>query len=112
MPERLAAPARALTPMATGVSHSLIDGGKIRRELGYRDVIAPLEALRSLIAWLVVHPIASRNFQRDPFDYEAEDRLIDAWQRHVAAIEREAPFTMPDPRHGYDHPTAPASGKS
>lgn len=111
MPERLAAPARALTPMATGVSHTLVDGGKIRRELGYRDAVAPLVALRSLVDWLIANPVASENYQRDPFDYAAEDRLIEAYVRHVAAIEAEAPFSMPAPRHGYDHPTAPAQAK-
>lgn len=107
MPERLAAPARALTPMATGVSHTLVDGGKIRRELGYRDAVAPMAALRALVEWLTANPIDPEKYQRDPFDYDAEDRLIAAYERHVAEIEREAPFSMPEPRHGYDHPTAP-----
>jgi nucleoside-diphosphate-sugar epimerase len=108
MPARLAAPARALTPMATDVSHTLIDGGKIRRELGYRDIVAPLEALQALVHWLVANPLAVADFERDPFDYAAEDKLIESWERHVAAIEREAPFPMPEPKHGYDHPVKPA----
>ncbi len=53
--------------------HVLIDSSRIRAELGYRELVVPLDALRRTIAWQRLHPPAA---PADSFDYEAEDRAF------------------------------------
>jgi len=106
MPDALAAPAKVLTPMATGVGHWLLDGAKARIELGYRDIVAPRIALAQEVTWLVANPPA--RCDRDPFDYATEDRLIQLWQAAVADIARQVSFDLPAATHNYDHPSEPA----
>ena len=54
------------------------------RDLGYSDVLAPVDAWRAAARWLAENPLArgSALEQRlgDPFDYDAEDRLVAAWR--------------------------------
>jgi nucleoside-diphosphate-sugar epimerase len=50
------------------------DTSRIRSELGYRESVAPEEALRSTIAWERAHPAA--DFEAEKFDYAAEDAAI------------------------------------
>jgi nucleoside-diphosphate-sugar epimerase len=71
-------------PMLTheASDHRLMDLAKIQRELGYRDVVPVPEALRRTVDWLVANPPDPGGFTEqllgDPFDYEAEDRLVAA----------------------------------
>jgi nucleoside-diphosphate-sugar epimerase len=89
MPWRLATPARPLLaqPLPT---HRVFDLGKIRRELGYRDVVPAREALARTARWLAAHPPApggqEETVLQDPFDYAAEDRLVAAWRQALAAL--------------------------
>ena len=89
MPWPLAVPARPLLaqPLPT---HRVFDLGKIRSELGYRDVVAPREALARTAHWLVEHPPAPGGMEetvlQDPFDYPAEDRLVAAWRAALATL--------------------------
>jgi nucleoside-diphosphate-sugar epimerase len=46
------------------------DSSRIRAELGYREVLAPDEALRQTVAW------ERENLPDQPFDYAAEDAVI------------------------------------
>jgi nucleoside-diphosphate-sugar epimerase len=84
MPSDLALPARPLLmqPLPT---HRVLDLGLIRAELGYRDVVPAREAVPRTARWLAEHGPEPDGQEEmvltDPFDYEAEDRLIDAWQR-------------------------------
>ncbi len=68
--------------------HRVVDTGRLRAELGYRDAVPPHEALRRTVRWQVLHlPAQHRRLQRvlqDPFDYDAEDRLIARYRRFVA----------------------------
>ena len=52
----------------------IVDSGRIRRELGYREVVPFEEALRRTVAWERANPPA----EVDPakFDYAAEDRAL------------------------------------
>ena len=82
--------------------HRLVDTSRIRAELGYRDLVAPLEALRQTIRWQAEHLPAQHDrlvkVLQDPFDYAAEDRLIELHQRFAAdcaavAFEREPGYS-------------------
>jgi nucleoside-diphosphate-sugar epimerase len=82
MPYDLAVPARPLLsqPLPT---HRVLDLTRVRTELGYRDVVAAREAVATTARWLAAHPPApggpEEHVLGDPFDYRAEDRLVDAW---------------------------------
>jgi len=60
--------------------HRVVDAGLIRAELGYRDLVDPLDGLRRTIRWQIEHLAAdSAEVDRvleDPYDYAAEDRLV------------------------------------
>ena len=83
MPYDLAVPARPLQaqPLPT---HRVLDLTRLRGDLGYRDLVPAREALARTAHWLVAHPLEQgaqeERVLTDPFDYDAEDRLIDAWQ--------------------------------
>jgi nucleoside-diphosphate-sugar epimerase len=90
MPYDLALPAWPLLaqPLPT---HRVLDLSRVRRELGYRDLVPARRAVGDTARWLAEHPPEPGSQEEmvltDPFDYPAEDRLIDAW---CAARERVA----------------------
>ncbi|MCI0549580.1 MAG: hypothetical protein L0287_01355 [Anaerolineae bacterium] len=55
--------------------HWCVDTARIRKELGYREVVHPLEGIRRTVAWIRAHPPE----QVDPaeFDYPAEDKALE-----------------------------------
>jgi nucleoside-diphosphate-sugar epimerase len=63
--------------------HVLTDSSRIRRELGYRETVPPLEALRRTIAWERANP----PHPEPPSDYAAEDRAL---AEHGARINSRA----------------------
>lgn len=89
MPFDLAVPARPLLsqPLPT---HRVLDLTRIRTELGYRDVVAARDAVAATARWLAAHPPApggpEEHVLSDPFDYGAEDRLVDAWLAARATV--------------------------
>jgi nucleoside-diphosphate-sugar epimerase len=90
----------------------LIDASRIRKELGYADVVPAADALRLTVDWMVAHRSAMPEAQRqlgDPFDYEREDRLIERW-RHARAALGEIDYPLPDKAHIYRHPVRPFQG--
>ncbi len=86
------------------------DIGKIKTQLGYRDVVSPAQALAASVDWLVANrPERDGEIERqlgDPFAYPAEDELIAACRRGHAAAEAVA---FPDMQlgHMYRHPKKP-----
>jgi len=113
LPDELSYPARPLFPLQGPSVHRLVDGSKSQRQLGYRDVISPLAALRESVAWFLNNPVtleAQPGFS-DRFDYEQEDRLIRAYRRAVAAINLEVEFQLADTFHPYPHPTEPGAAR-
>jgi len=82
MPYELAPCARpfVMQPLST---HRVQDVSRLRADLGYRDKVPPAQALALTARWLLAHPPAPGGAEemvlQDPFDYAAEDRLIDAW---------------------------------
>lgn len=100
LPAAFALPARPILQRPT-TTHRLYDLTKLRSVLGYEDVVAPAEAVARTARWLAAHPPPPFNgytveaVMQDPFDYAAEDQLLERWQRAIAQIEmpawREAP---------------------
>ncbi len=82
MPHDLAVPARPVLaqPLPT---HRVLDLTRVRTVLGYRDEVQARDALALTARWLAEHPHERGGTEEmvltDPFDYPAEDRLIDAW---------------------------------
>jgi nucleoside-diphosphate-sugar epimerase len=89
MPYELAVPARPLV-MHWSSGHRVVNTEPLRRVLDYHDLVRPEEGLRRTVRWLVGHPPsdqASASRLQDPFDYKAEDQLIDRWLATVAGFE-------------------------
>ena len=95
MPYDLALPARPMLaqPLPT---HRVLDLTRIRGDLGYRDVVPAREALAQTARWLAEHPPEPEGMEEtvltDPFDYAAEDRLIDAWDAARDSVSVEGMF--------------------
>jgi len=87
MPADLALPAR---PLMQGyrTTHRFLDTTKLRSLLGYRDVVPARQAIRATARWLVEHPPALGGYEetalQDPFEYQAEDRLVKWWKAAIA----------------------------
>ncbi len=110
MPHSLALPSRPYVT-APSTHHRLMDLGKIKAQLGYRDVVPVPAALGLTVDWLLENrPEPGGDLEQrlqDPFDYEGEDRLIDAWQGVVKTVS-EVPFDIAAHRpHPYAHPKKP-----
>jgi nucleoside-diphosphate-sugar epimerase len=103
MPHDLAVPARPLLtqPLPT---HRVMDLTRIRTRLGYRDRVPARTALVDTARWLAANPIAPGAAEEivltDPFDYDAEDRLIDAWLGARDAVADAVAAFAPAPGYG------------
>jgi nucleoside-diphosphate-sugar epimerase len=97
MPWEVARPAwpMIMHPLPT---HRVLDVGKLRRELGYRDLVSPPEALAITARWYVASPPPPGGetewILQDPFDYDAEDRLITLYKEGLARLH-EVHFEHP-----------------
>jgi nucleoside-diphosphate-sugar epimerase len=92
MPYDLAVPAWPLLaqPLPT---HRVLDLGLLHHRLGHRDVVPAREAVQATARWLAANRPerggTEESVLTDPFDYPAEDALIEQW---LAAREK---VTMP-----------------
>jgi hypothetical protein len=77
-------------PYGPGSYHVLIDITKIKNELNYKDLFSVEEAIRKTVNWYMDHPLQPGGDEErrlgDPFDYEAEDRIIDEFKAATARI--------------------------
>ena len=110
LPDEVARPARPLNAGLSG-HHRLMDTAKIRAELGYRDVVPPAEALGLTVDWLVAHaPEPGGEVEQrlvDPFDYDAEDRLLELWHDAKARMLAVPMDDLGERPHPYAHPKKP-----
>ena len=107
IPYDLALPARPYISEQT-THHRLMDTSKIQTQLGYRDVHSSKEALGLTVDWLLENrPVPGGDLEQrlqDPFDYEGEDRVLDAW-RGVTEQMANIHFELISVRHHpYAHP--------
>lgn len=107
VPDAVAAPARPLMPLGGSVLHRLVHLAKIQRDLGYRDVVPVRKALAATVRWYLEHPperggdIEQR--LQDPFNYEAEDRLVALYKKSLEQMQA-IDFGEPPSFHAYPHP--------
>jgi hypothetical protein len=85
MPYELATPGHPLMMLADPF-HRLTPADKLVHQLGYRDRVPVEEAIAFTARWLADHPLeyggrTERGLLQDRFNYEAEDRLIEGWER-------------------------------
>lgn len=90
MPARFAVCARPLLQNHLG-THRVLDTSKLATRLGYRDVVPARRAVRLAARWLVEHPPERGGYEetalQDPFDYDAEDRLVQWWRGATAGFD-------------------------
>lgn len=96
--------------------HRVLDLDKSRRELGYHDVVDVPSGVEATVRWLLDNRPDPGGYVEthigDTFDYEAEDRLVAAYQSAVEelvplAVEREDGYRP----HSYAHPKEPGLAK-
>ncbi len=82
------------------------DTSKIRRELGYSNVVDEYSSLRQSVEWLLANSAGSSELEAqlgDPFDYAREDALVQQWQA-VRAKMPDVDYPLPAQAHMYRHP--------
>ena len=107
----LLAPSAMAEWLAPGTRpHMIVSTEKARTELGYHDVVHPLDAIRDTVDWLHRNPVTSADYPMYPakFDYELEDKLIASWASAVDRVQEEAPDQPPELAHPMPHPKAPS----
>lgn len=113
LPEPVARPALSMLQNDTA-HHRVIDASLIRAELGYRDLVDAVEALRRTIRWQVEHVAgdsgAIDNLAEDPYDYAAEDRLVELHRRFVADASMVTFAQEPGYTSGYYGPRPNPAG--
>jgi nucleoside-diphosphate-sugar epimerase len=86
------------------------DISKIRTQLGYRDLVAPAQALAEAVDWLVDNrPVPGGEIERqlgDPFAYAAEDAMLKACEASYEAANA-VEFPAMQLGHMYRHPKTP-----
>ena len=104
MPAHLATPARPFL-MSEHTLHQHLGVDAIRNDLGYRDVLPAVDALAATAHFLRDNPIrrGSKTEQRlqDPFDYPAEDALIEAYRAATEDVRSLADAYDPEFRNRY-----------
>lgn len=91
IPYALALPARPMV-MAPFSNHRVLDLFQLRSDLGYQDRVAARDGLALTARWLAEHPPesggAEEKILQDPFDYAAEDQLMDSWQHWLTSFPK------------------------
>jgi nucleoside-diphosphate-sugar epimerase len=110
VPNYVSVGARALM-MRLDDNHWIMDLAKIKTELGYHDLVSPVEALRRTTRWYLDHPLDRDGEveQRlaDPFDYPAEDELFEIYAEAAKRAQRVKWSVRDESRpHAYAHPQA------
>ncbi len=89
MPMELAVPAWPMVG-APDTTHRLLGIEKLRRLLGYSDIVPARQAVALTARWLAENrPLpggVEEKTLEDPFDYEAEDALMDGWLAAVGSV--------------------------
>lgn len=104
MPAALATPARPFQA-ADHTLHQQTGVDAIRFDLGYRDPTPAVEALAATARYLRDNPVPAGSVTeqrlQDPFDYQAEDALIKAYQQATGGVQALADAYDPGFRDRY-----------
>jgi len=85
----------------------LMDTAKAREQLGYRDVVTPLEALCESVEWYRANPIDGENPPPafvDRFDYELEDKLVETYSQFATEVAQTMSVDLEAEVHPMAHP--------
>jgi nucleoside-diphosphate-sugar epimerase len=89
MPYDLAVPAWPLLAQPSP-THRVLDLTRVRERLGHHDVVPARDAVRRAARWLADNPPARGGIEEqvltDPFDYDAEDALVQSWLSARAGV--------------------------
>ncbi|MGP8079237.1 MAG: NAD-dependent epimerase/dehydratase family protein [Dehalococcoidales bacterium] len=92
---------------ATSERHLVLDNTRIKKELGYRDVVPTKEGLKRTVQWFLEHrPEPGGEIEqqlRDPFQYDIEDKIIQEWEKTSSKI-RKIPFVLEEFKYSYADP--------
>lgn len=104
MPMEAARPAHSLLQTDTD-HHRVVDASLIKAELGYQDVVDPIDGLRRTVRWQLENIPGDSAWiderLEDPYDYAAEDRLVELQKRFVADAAAVAFSSEPGWTSGY-----------
>lgn len=94
--------------------HQVMDLTKIKQQLGYRDVVPVEKGIELTARWFAENPLPSGSdvelLLGDPFNYEAEDRLIEIYRTESEQLRqrlRQVPVSDVRFEHPYPHPKKP-----
>lgn len=108
VPWDVAGPARLQSALGTRY-HTVMDLHAIRAELGYTDALGSREAMARTARWYVDNPLPPGGHMEeqlgDPFDYQAEDRLIAVALEARERLGEAALASTAELAHPYPHPT-------
>ncbi len=107
MPFELATPARPMLAQPAS-SHRVLDLSRVTHDLGYRDLVPARIAVGRTARWLVDHRPPPGGVEEkvltDPFDYRAEDTLMDAWGTCLESMPTVDFAVQPGPGLAYSGP--------
>ncbi|MGH8014245.1 MAG: NAD-dependent epimerase/dehydratase family protein [Candidatus Binataceae bacterium] len=110
VPDSFGTAARSIT-VGGSINHAVMDLFKIKTQLGYRDLIPAVEAITKTSRWYVTHqPEPGGEIEQrlqDPFDYTAEDKLIDILRDARERAQTVAAREITRIAHPYPHPKEP-----
>ena len=111
VPYEVAGPMQSLMLSPGPIGHQLLDLTRIRTELGYTDVLGAREALAETARWYAANPpVPGGDIESalgDPFDYDAENRLIRAYRDALTLLHAAALPNVELAKHAYPHPREP-----
>lgn len=111
LPAALAIPSWPMINPKEANWHRLVDINKLKREIGYRDVMPAVEAMTATVQWYAGRrsELAAEIEKRleDPFDYAAEDRLAVDWRRCSESLLAQHGREFVRRPHPYPHPQTP-----
>ena len=90
--------------------HDLCQSGWIREHLGFADALSTEDGLERSVRWLIGHRLEPGGEEEqkigDPFDYAAEDALLERWASARSGLGPIEP-QLPERAHIYRHPRRP-----
>ncbi|WP_340151242.1 NAD-dependent epimerase/dehydratase family protein [uncultured Sneathiella sp.] len=103
IPDAVASHARVLQVFNDEDFHRMFDIFPLQRDLGYRDVVDPIDGSRQTVRWYQENPPADSLAEEVRAQYAIEDALITLQDE---ALEKMARLDHNEPEyfHGYAHP--------